>query len=299
MKVTGGAFKEFSSGDECRQSARAVRGRLNNLREPAAEPIGAEPVSEAALAIAIELEGDAPPLVAINAIVEATALKFGLTLVEAMTSLVSEAVTARKIGAALVVRRLEIDAAKVAKLLGMPRDAIVDGLLLVDPVLRYHAIPQRAPLADVLRLVLDAQAILTEQRKISVAEIQRAASVEFGIPMNDLLSGRRTWNICVPRQIAMAIAKRLTLRSLPDLGRRFGGRDHTTVLHAVVKYQALVDKVAPEMAPTATALDWIRAVRHGLPGFEPFKPKRYGHPPKTSRRPGAGSKFFPTDTRAA
>ena len=57
----------------------------------------------------------------------------------------------------------------------------------------------------------------------------------------DLLSSRRTANVVRPRQIAMYLAKMLTPRSLPEIGRRFGGRDHTTVLHAVRKIEALVD----------------------------------------------------------
>ena len=56
----------------------------------------------------------------------------------------------------------------------------------------------------------------------------------------DLLSSRRTANVVRPRQVAMYLAKTLTLRSLPEIGRRFGGRDHTTVLHAVRKIENLV-----------------------------------------------------------
>jgi len=54
-----------------------------------------------------------------------------------------------------------------------------------------------------------------------------------------LLSSRRTANVVRPRQVAMYLAKILTLRSLPEIGRRFGGRDHTTVLHAVRKIESL------------------------------------------------------------
>jgi chromosomal replication initiator protein len=56
------------------------------------------------------------------------------------------------------------------------------------------------------------------------------------------LSSPRTANVVRPRQVAMYLAKTLTLRSLPEIGRRFGGRDHTTVLHAVRKIEALVAK---------------------------------------------------------
>jgi hypothetical protein len=68
-----------------------------------------------------------------------------------------------------------------------------------------------------------------------VEEIQRAVCQFYGVSKIDLLSKRRTANICRPRQIAMYLAKTLTFRSLPEVGRKFGGRDHTTVLHAVRK----------------------------------------------------------------
>jgi len=64
---------------------------------------------------------------------------------------------------------------------------------------------------------------------------------QYNVSRADLLSSRRTANVVRPRQIAMYLAKTLTLRSLPEIGRRFGGRDHTTVLHAVRKIEGLVD----------------------------------------------------------
>ncbi len=63
---------------------------------------------------------------------------------------------------------------------------------------------------------------------------------QYNVSRADLLSSRRTANVVRPRQVAMYLAKTLTLRSLPEIGRRFGGRDHTTVLHAVRKIEGLV-----------------------------------------------------------
>ncbi len=63
---------------------------------------------------------------------------------------------------------------------------------------------------------------------------------QYNVSRADLLSSRRTANVVRPRQVAMYLAKTLTLRSLPEIGRRFGGRDHTTVLHAVRKIENLV-----------------------------------------------------------
>jgi chromosomal replication initiator protein len=84
----------------------------------------------------------------------------------------------------------------------------------------------------------EAQAILRPhlkgaERRVTVDEIQKAVAEHFGLKQADLLSERRTRAVARPRQIAMHLAKSLTTKSYPDIGRRFGGRDHTTVLHAV------------------------------------------------------------------
>lgn len=97
----------------------------------------------------------------------------------------------------------------------------------------------------VSRLTLDeAQAILRPhlrggEKRITIDDIQKATSEHFGLKQVDLISERRNRSIARPRQAAMWLAKQLTTRSLPDIGRRFGGRDHTTVLHAVRRIEAL------------------------------------------------------------
>jgi chromosomal replication initiator protein len=83
-----------------------------------------------------------------------------------------------------------------------------------------------------------------EPRRIKIEDIQRVVARQYNVSRSDLLSSRRTANVVRPRQVAMYLAKTLTLRSLPEIGRRFGGRDHTTVLHAVRKIEALVSKDA-------------------------------------------------------
>lgn len=79
-------------------------------------------------------------------------------------------------------------------------------------------------------------------RRVKIEDIQRTVARHFNVSRSDMLSSRRTANVVRPRQIAMYLAKTLTLRSLPEIGRRFGGRDHTTVLHAVRKIEALADR---------------------------------------------------------
>ncbi len=87
-----------------------------------------------------------------------------------------------------------------------------------------------------------------EPRRVRIEDIQKVVARHFNVSKADLLSARRTRTIVRPRQIAMYLAKMLTPRSLPEIGRRFGGRDHTTVLHAVRKVEELMsgDKALAE-----------------------------------------------------
>jgi chromosomal replication initiator protein len=80
------------------------------------------------------------------------------------------------------------------------------------------------------------------QKRITIDEIQRAVSAHFAVKQIDLVSERRAVAIARPRQIAMYLAKRLTTRSLPEIGRKFGNRDHSTVIHAVRRIEELRDK---------------------------------------------------------
>jgi chromosomal replication initiator protein len=80
-----------------------------------------------------------------------------------------------------------------------------------------------------------------EPKRVKIEDIQRIVARQYNVSRADLLSSRRTANVVRPRQVAMYLAKTLTLRSLPEIGRRFGGRDHTTVLHAVRKIENLVN----------------------------------------------------------
>jgi len=77
------------------------------------------------------------------------------------------------------------------------------------------------------------------EKRVTVDDIQKATAEHFALKQADLISERRTRSVARPRQAAMWLAKQLTTRSLPDIGRRFGGRDHTTVLHAVRRIEAL------------------------------------------------------------
>ncbi|MFA7413076.1 MAG: chromosomal replication initiator protein DnaA [Rhizobium sp.] len=79
-----------------------------------------------------------------------------------------------------------------------------------------------------------------EQKRVRIEDIQRVVARHYNVSRQELVSNRRTRVIVKPRQIAMYLAKTLTPRSFPEIGRRFGGRDHTTVLHAVRKIEELI-----------------------------------------------------------
>ncbi|HRJ70020.1 MAG TPA: chromosomal replication initiator protein DnaA [Beijerinckiaceae bacterium] len=79
-----------------------------------------------------------------------------------------------------------------------------------------------------------------EPKRVKIEDIQRLVANHYSVSRADILSSRRTATVVRPRQIAMYLSKTLTLRSLPEIGRRFGGRDHTTVLHAVRKIDGLI-----------------------------------------------------------
>ncbi|KMW59016.1 Chromosomal replication initiator protein DnaA [Candidatus Rhodobacter oscarellae] len=85
-------------------------------------------------------------------------------------------------------------------------------------------------LADILR---------EADRKVTIEEIQRKVGEHYNVRLSDLIGPRRVRTIARPRQVAMWLAKKMTSRSLPEIGRRFGGRDHTTVMHGVRKIDEL------------------------------------------------------------
>ena len=78
-----------------------------------------------------------------------------------------------------------------------------------------------------------------EPKRVRIEDIQRVVARHYNVSKTELLSNRRTRTIVKPRQVAMYLSKVMTPRSLPEIGRRFGGRDHTTVLHAVRKIEDL------------------------------------------------------------
>ncbi len=147
--------------------------------------------------------------------------------------------------------RLGILQAKAEKLEGTSvRDDVIEFLAhritsnvrelegALNRVAAYATLVGRPVTIDMTRDVLQ-DLIRANDRKITIDEIQRQVAEYYNLRMADLLSARRSRNIARPRQVAMYLSKQFTSRSLPEIGRKFGGRDHTTVIHAVRKVDDL------------------------------------------------------------
>lgn len=99
----------------------------------------------------------------------------------------------------------------------------------------------------------------SHDRRITIDEIQRKVAEHYNIKLGDMHSARRARNVARPRQVAMYLSKQLTARSLPEIGRKFGGRDHTTVMHAVRKVEELT-------AEDASFAQDVEVIRRALTG---------------------------------
>ncbi|MGY8985550.1 MAG: chromosomal replication initiator protein DnaA [Sphingomonadales bacterium] len=108
----------------------------------------------------------------------------------------------------------------------------------LNRVVAYATLVGRPISMDMTREVLQ-DLLRANDRKVTIDDIQRQVAEYYNLRLAELLSARRARNIARPRQVAMYLSKQMTQRSLPEIGRKFGGRDHTTVMHAVKKVDDL------------------------------------------------------------
>ena len=120
-------------------------------------------------------------------------------------------------------------------------------------VVAYGTLVQRVINVDMAQDVL-RDLLRSHERRVTIEEIQRRVAEYFSVRLSDLLSARRARAIARPRQVAMYLSKQLTTRSLPEIGRKFGGRDHTTVIHAVRK----IDELCKQDASMEEDVDLLR-----------------------------------------
>jgi chromosomal replication initiator protein len=121
----------------------------------------------------------------------------------------------------------------------------------LNKMIAHHQLSHAPVTLDLAAMVLRDMAQNPDQCRVKIEDILKVIGRHYNVPRADLLSARRSRAVVVPRQIGMYLAKKLTPRSLPEIGRRFGGRDHSTVLHAVRKIegQMLTDeRLAREVA---------------------------------------------------
>ena len=115
-----------------------------------------------------------------------------------------------------------------------PREIL--GLLM--KLATYADLTGKPVTAEVAEEAIGSRAA-TGDRRVTIEEIQKKTAEFYKLDLKELHSARRARRVARPRQVAMYLARELTTRSLPDIGRRFGGRDHTTVLHACRRIEAL------------------------------------------------------------
>jgi len=121
----------------------------------------------------------------------------------------------------------------------------------LNKLMAYQQFNKQAVTVDLASMILRDVAGAADTGRIKIEDILKVISRHFNVGRNDLLSPRRAREVVIPRQIGMYLAKKLTARSLPEIGRRFGGRDHSTVLHAVRKIDEQMkgdEKLARELA---------------------------------------------------
>lgn len=128
----------------------------------------------------------------------------------------------------------------------------------LNRILAHADLTQRPIDLDMTQDVL-SDLLRANDRRVTIDEIQRKVAEHYTLKLADLLSERRARQVARPRQVAMYLCKKLTPRSLPEIGRKFGGRDHTTVMHAVKKIEEL-------MTEDASFKDEVELVRRSLVG---------------------------------
>ena len=147
---------------------------------------------------------------------------------------------ARIAAAKLVHQTFEVPAAVVAYVASVIRTNGRDLDGAVNRLLAHASLNGAELRIETAELAIRDLVRTPDPKKVKIEDIQKLVASHFNVSRGDILSARRTASVVRPRQIAMYLSKLLTPRSLPEIGRRFGGRDHTTVLHAVRKITGLV-----------------------------------------------------------
>ena len=129
---------------------------------------------------------------------------------------------------------------EVLRLLAAESQASIrDVIGALNRIQAFSRIYNKSPNVTESKIILK-DIISVNARNLSIENIQKTVASYFTISLNEMLSPRRSRSLVRPRQIAMYLAKKLTTQSLPDIGRQFNNRDHTTVIHAVKTIENLI-----------------------------------------------------------
>ncbi|MDQ2079505.1 helix-turn-helix domain-containing protein [Xanthobacteraceae bacterium Astr-EGSB] len=168
----------------------------------------------------------------------------------------------RSIAAAVTAHRFDLPPDSIAEQLGVGRGFVAESLRTFEIVISRAAVSAKwSDLGAVVAACAMAWPLADVRPAVTVRVVKQVFADTFGVTVREIESVRRTKGLVAVRHMAMAVSKHLTSNSLPEIGHRFGGRDHTTVLHACRKCAALVEQVGAELPDTATVMDWARAMR--------------------------------------
>ena len=203
----------------------------------------------------------------IRDVVIRVAATLALTPDELMADLGKTAALGRRIAAALVVRRILLPARTTARLFGLAEFLVTEALAKLNAVMAItQASATHTPLAPLVTCVVAEWQRFDEpaRRRAPIAEVQATVARVFRVSVSDLTSDRRAKDVVRPRHVAMYLAKHFTTNSLPTIARAFGGRHHTSAVHAIKKMTPFAAAVAATLSPEATLEEWAQALHREM-----------------------------------
>lgn len=171
-------------------------------------------------------------------------------------------ISARRLAMALCVRRPQFTVARVAGYFEVMEESVVDAVRALDPILVAWSISNKMPLSMALKPVAKSWEDQAEAaRKVpKLRDIQDAVCKVWDTTRIDLLSSRHSDSLVRPRHAAMAICRLLTFKSLPEIGNAFKVTNHTSVLHAVRRYEPIIHAVSQSLSTANSPDEWAAAV---------------------------------------
>lgn len=236
---------------------KEVRKRL---RAPETKVV---PIRVAAPPVLTVVESD-PRFEMMDFCIAAVANVAGLPVNEVLSGIpTAEVRNARNLAMALCRSRFNLPRELVSSYFEVHQKAVSNSAQVLDTILIDLSISSRTPLEMILTYVWPLW--VGGASRPTVREIQDAVCEVWGITRMDLLSERRKLTVVRPRHSAMALAKHLTIKSLPEIGREFAGKDHTTILHAVHRYSPVIKAAVERVGNLSTPKQWAVAIYDQLP----------------------------------